>query len=293
MPTKKQLYRRKLDEITKRFERMENDTVRQMRDLLLQLRKDIGGELATTEFEAFRLRELTANIERLVAQLDGQLKASVNGAITQAYNNGALAIVEPLQAAGVASGFFMPNTALLNTLLDFSADLITGVTAELIQKVTGQIRLATLGQTSVFDVMKEVTRILGVDAGKRQIVGGIAARAETIIRTETMRVFNLSNYSQMQATAQQVPDMQKQWVATGDSRTRDSHLRAHGQVVGVNEKFMVGSSEMDYPLDPTAPAKETIHCRCRMRVVHPDIEYPETALDKSVAAELERRKEKA
>lgn len=294
MPTKKQLYRRKLDEINRRFERMENDTVRQMRDMLLQLRRDIGGELATTDFEAFRLRELTANIDRLVADFDGSLKAAMNGSIRQAYTDGALAVVEPLTAAGVSAGFFSPNQALLNTLLDFSADLITGVTSELIQKVTGQIRMASLGQTSVFDVMKEVTRILGVDAGKRQVVGGIAARAETIVRTETMRVFNLSNYSQMKVTAQQVPGVLKRWVATGDSRTRPSHLNAHiatmNNPIPVDQPFIVGGREMQYPLDPAGPAKETVNCRCRPQIIHPDIGLISVSLDARVENELERRR---
>jgi len=83
-------------------------------------------------------------------------------------------------------------------------------------------------------------------------------RARRIARTETTAAFNAgaeSAYVEVGLTA-------KIWVATPDDATRDTHLDAHGQCVGVGERFSVGSSLMMFPGDPSGPAEEVINCRC-------------------------------
>jgi uncharacterized protein with gpF-like domain len=57
---------------------------------------------------------------------------------------------------------------------------------------------------------------------------------------------------------------EKEWGATTDDRTRDSHEQANGQVVGIDDFFVVGGSNMMYPGDAShgAPRKEYISCRC-------------------------------
>ena len=62
----------------------------------------------------------------------------------------------------------------------------------------------------------------------------------------------------------------KRWVAVGDERTRDSHMFVDGQTVPVDAAFQVGETPMQYPGDPTAPASETINCRCVMVAGAPD-----------------------
>lgn len=54
----------------------------------------------------------------------------------------------------------------------------------------------------------------------------------------------------------------KKWTAHLDSRTRDSHINADGQVQLVGEPFSVGSALLEYPCDPGGPAAEVVNCRC-------------------------------
>jgi len=56
--------------------------------------------------------------------------------------------------------------------------------------------------------------------------------------------------------------MQRVWVASNGERTRDTHRAADGQMVGMNDTFTVGGSELRYPGDPNGPAAEVINCRC-------------------------------
>lgn len=86
------------------------------------------------------------------------------------------------------------------------------------------------------------------------------SRAKMIARTETLKASNTSH----QTAYKQVGVEEKEWLAVEDSRTRPHHARADGQVVGIDEEFTVGSSKMERPGDISAPAKETVNCRCRI-----------------------------
>lgn len=96
-------------------------------------------------------------------------------------------------------------------------------------------------------------------------------RADSIARTETIRALN---EGQVEAAQQAIAKgqvkaevMTKVWIATGDGRTRDTHTAMHDQSVGINERFVSPSGvSLDYPGDPSAPAFETVNCRCTMLV---------------------------
>ena len=62
--------------------------------------------------------------------------------------------------------------------------------------------------------------------------------------------------------------MGKQWIATGDERTRDWHLSMDGQEVEISESFIDGlGNELEEPADPSAPPETTYNCRCSMRSI--------------------------
>lgn len=85
-------------------------------------------------------------------------------------------------------------------------------------------------------------------------------RAHRIARTEATALHGWAADSALAAEGY----THKQWVATNDSRTRDSHASADGQEVPINTPFTVGGFLLEYPGDPNAPAAETINCRCTL-----------------------------
>lgn len=54
----------------------------------------------------------------------------------------------------------------------------------------------------------------------------------------------------------------RQWYTMKDSRVRDTHQRAHGQIVRGDQKFVVGGHPCDYPGDRSLPPEERCGCRC-------------------------------
>jgi len=93
--------------------------------------------------------------------------------------------------------------------------------------------------------------------------GRIKSSAETIARTE---VIGASNAGTLEAWKQSEVVGGKGWMAALDDRTRDSHVEAHGQEVGLEEEFEVGEARGQAPGQMNAP-EEDINCRCAMYAV--------------------------
>lgn len=100
------------------------------------------------------------------------------------------------------------------------------------------------------------------------VLGVAEARARTIARTETHAAVNAGQAAAVRTLGPYGPD-RKEWLATRDSRTRDTHWLADGQVVGLDEPFVVGGALLQYPGGP-GPAREVINCRCTVLYLEPD-----------------------
>jgi hypothetical protein len=101
-------------------------------------------------------------------------------------------------------------------------------------------------------------------------------RAEAIVRTEFGRVSQIANMSAIAQMAQNpygIPGdasimtdangfVYKEWIAVGDSRTREEHAALDGVIIRYDEPFMVGEFPAQYPKDPSLPAKHAVNCRC-------------------------------
>lgn len=64
-------------------------------------------------------------------------------------------------------------------------------------------------------------------------------------------------------------NLQKEWLATLDGRTRHDHGMADGQRVPLDGKFIVGRYKMKYPGDMSAPGWLVYNCRCTTITVEP------------------------
>lgn len=65
-------------------------------------------------------------------------------------------------------------------------------------------------------------------------------------------------------------NLQKEWLATLDGRTRHDHSMADGQRVPLDGKFTVGGYKMKYPGDMSAPGWLVYNCRCTTITVEPE-----------------------
>lgn len=107
-------------------------------------------------------------------------------------------------------------------------------------------------------------------------IAGIAAMdqraAMKAARTAMTSAHSLGKLKGYERAAGMGIDVEKQWLAALDSRTRGSHRHLDGEVVKLDAEF---SNGLKYPGDPDGPASEVYNCRCTLVPVIGDVEYDE------------------
>jgi len=102
---------------------------------------------------------------------------------------------------------------------------------------------------------------------------GLRYQAARIARTEVNRAANLGVKTGGSSFKY---EQNKVWISVHDYRTRGrnpedhaDHFRMDGQTVPYDGKFVDPKNgvELDFPGDPSAPAGDTINCRCTMGLV--------------------------
>lgn len=109
----------------------------------------------------------------------------------------------------------------------------------------------------------DIRRKMGIAYENRALM----VRAETIARTEALQGLHAGQRGAFDQAIEkglvQPDEIERQWDASGDGRTRDSHEAMNGQTVAFNEPYKTPDGiELLYPGDPSAPAEEIINCRC-------------------------------
>ena len=175
---------------------------------------------------------------------------------------------------------------------------ITLVTDQMRQGIVAQVMNGAVGGLAHHEVMANITHIVGIRSNWYfQELGttGVSSKAENIFRTEIMTAQNFGKQSALRtlvATDERFKALVKIWLSTGDDRTRDSHIDAHGQVVPIDDVFTVGGQSCMFPLDPILPLRERARCRCTHAPHMPEWGPADELLgplNEQIEAEKERR----
>lgn len=87
---------------------------------------------------------------------------------------------------------------------------------------------------------------------------------KTFARTAMTGAQNAGRQMQYENASRLGIKMFKEWIATLDSHTRDTHKSLDGQSVQVDTPFVIKGMEIMYPGDPHAKAELVYNCRCTM-----------------------------
>lgn len=126
-------------------------------------------------------------------------------------------------------------------------------------------------------ITAEVTS--GILQGKsiKGLADGLQTRIPTMNRDSAIRTArtavtgaqNAGRFDSYTAAQKMGIKLEKQWLATLDSRTRHSHAMLDGEHVGNDEKFSNGCR---FPGDPQGPPREIYNCRCTLIAYLPDVD---------------------
>jgi hypothetical protein len=239
-----------------RLAAMEDATAAEIEGWLTEAKRLIGAALTAqpSEFEAWRLGQLQAEVARHLNTAGGQAGQSLVAGIDAAAAGGAQLVTQPLAAVGVELGSSLvaiPDRQL-QALKSFCTSKMRDVTSEVIGRVNNELVQAVIGTQSPWQAAQNI-------AG--QVDGGMK-RALTITRTEMGRAQAMATQRRLEQAVGEVPGLQKQWRKSNKLHPRITHELADGQIVDVDRPFSVGGARLMFPRDPNAPAKEVVNCGC-------------------------------
>lgn len=234
-----------------------------IKGLLSEVQKQIIAELAAVSGESYAAYHLTANlasIERYLQGFESAAKGELGKLIEDAWQLGGDLPFAAATAGGMLTTAFghIPGT-ILETLKDLSVHKISGLSGSAFDRIRGELSLGILGQKTPWQVTQAIAGTLESPG----VFRSISERAEIITQVEMGRAYSQATELGMESAKSSVPDLKKQWWHAGHPKQpRQNHLKLHGQIQPVGQKFLLGSLAMMFPRDPKAPASEVIRCGC-------------------------------
>lgn len=149
---------------------------------------------------------------------------------------------------------------------DITTPVVTNAISDWIRSFGGE-KITQITTTTMTDINQIISK--GVEDGlsEREIAKSISAiapsisagRSPTIARTE---VHGSSQGISLEVAQLSEIEMQKEWIAADNERTREAHAEANGQTVAMTDTFIVDGERLQYPGDPAGSAGNVINCRC-------------------------------
>lgn len=252
---------REIQRILQSQDQRVSEDVKKILRILDTGRSMILAEMASTPWEVYHLPRLRQAVEDQARNFANQARGMLGEGQIEMWGAGAAMVDQTLRAAGVAVVMPMVSTMLLHQLKDFSADKITGLSDVLKEKINTELALGmTMGKSPY-----EVSQAIGRNLEDASIFRSTAARAEVIVREEYGRTFSAARQERMmQAAESGVRGLKKIWRHAGHPRIpRETHVAADGQIVDVDQPFLVGGEPLLYPRDPVGAPENTINCGCQ------------------------------
>ncbi|RLG86551.1 MAG: hypothetical protein DRO18_04275 [Thermoprotei archaeon] len=249
-------------EALEEFEALDRETIERIVEILEEGRAEIIRILEETPSRRWNTRHyprIKRSIERALDELQGHLSGELENRLKSAFKLG-LSSANGILKAMVGIEFEILPLHLLKAASAFSADLITDLTTEARQRINREILTGLVTGKSVHEVAERI----GLNLLSPSVFRTIRARAETIARTETLRIYSIAQQEVFNSAGRRIEGLKKQWIATLDLRVRPAHAAAHKQIVPFNEPFTVGGEKLMFPRDPAGSAKNTVNCRCTM-----------------------------
>jgi hypothetical protein len=260
--TKEQRFQKKVRDLIKNTQNLEAAEVQKVIKLLASARRDIASAVAETDWQAYQLPRMKDAVERAMAEFGTKYGVDLRDAQLEFWNTGIDAVDMPLRTVGVKALIPEIDTTVLGIMQGYGADLVKGLAKDAALKINNELTLGLMGQKTPYEVMQAV----GKNLKDKSIFTSIAARAETITRTECGRVLEAASQARLEKAGKVVKGLQKQWIyGTAPRRVpRLAHVAADKQIRDVDKPFNVGGEQLMYPRDPAGSARNTINCGCYM-----------------------------
>lgn len=228
---------------------------------LAEIKKNIRElqAMPDTQSKAYRIefqKQLEKQISAYLEVLKGNNFKTINEYLQKCYEEGFIGSVYNLQGFGEGVTIPIDQDELIPTIE------LTGDDLKLSQKLSKNTEALKK------NVISELQRGFSTNMAYADIARNISNwgtadlnRSKRIARTEGHRVQCKADLNCAYRARQMGCDTVKQWNATLDGKTRDSHAAIDKEWKELEEPF---SNGLMYPGDPKGKAAEVINCRCSL-----------------------------
>ena len=180
---------------------------------------------------------------------------SIGGAFQRVWNlNGTAELDQIFQIAGIPKPLDLMFGGQ-DIMIELQEEMALEISRTTANAVTKAIQNGLIDGQSVNQIAENINQIAAFGVG----------RALNIARTESTRAVNRSSVeSYRQASQETGLNIQKEWLASFDGNTRDTHTELDGQKIGVDESWTTENGSAMYPGGFGDPAED---CNCRCSVV--------------------------
>mgnify|MGYP003303612579 CR=1 FL=1 len=202
-------------------------------------------------------KQLKEQLEAVIAKLHAETYQTIEQFMNDSYTTGYVGAMYDLHGQGLPVIAPIDKDAVVKAVMT-DTKLKHGVYRELGSD------MATLKKKISNELTRGIATGMAYDDIARNIrmaTGAPKARANAIVRTEGHRIQQASQEDARQVAKSKGADVVKQWDATLDSATRDSHRKLDGQIREVDEPFEINGLSAMYPGEFGDPA-EDCNCRC-------------------------------
>lgn len=243
--------------VLKKLEENYEDALAEINDKIAIL---LGRQDADQQYVIYQVeyqKSLKKQVEAILETLHSNEFETVSEYLKKSYEEGFVGTMYSLQKQGIPLIFPIDQEQVVEAIqaeTKLSENLYTAMgkdITDLKKKITGEISRGLSGG----QMYSEITRNI---AGWARIPKNNAVR---IARTEAHRIQTKASLNACNKAKEKGADVVKQWDASLDGKTRDSHRAVDGEIRELDEKF---SNGLMYPGDPSGAAEEVINCRCAL-----------------------------
>ena len=257
----KQVYGKSLDDINKKakslHEQIEKMTA-ELDDIEDEAEKAVlKSRIQSKVYQKQYQEGLKGQVSDILDKMQTEEFKTVSEYLDKCYEEGFVGTLYDLQGQGIPLAFPLDQEAMVRAVQTdskISQGLYTrlGEDVDLLKKkIVAQVsRGIATGMT-----FKQVAQQL---SGYTNIGFNNAVR---IARTEGHRIQCQSTMDACHKAKEKGADVVKQWDATLDAKTRESHVQVDGEYKELEEKF---SNGLMFPGDPSGGAAEVVNCRCAL-----------------------------
>ena len=242
-----------LESLKESYEKALEDINRKTAELLGRSDADLSNVIYQVQYQG----ALKAQIEGSLAVLQSENFNNVNEYLAKSYEEGFLGTMYNMQKQGIPLIMPIDQRQVVDAITKdtkLSSSLYTAMGKDITKLKK--------------DISSEISRGISTGMTYSAIAKNVALRAgisqnnaKRIARTEGHRINTKAPMDACEKAKEMGADVVKQWDATLDSKTRDSHRMVDGEIREIDEPF---SNGLMYPSDPEGDAEETINCRCAL-----------------------------